>query len=759
MKKIKAKLDYKTVFRYVLLFFAFTVLNKLEQTVYPYSLALASVSFTFGYSLFITPILFLSSFLVVGQIGYFASLSIAIVFLIIVNLIYKKTGANLRYETVLFTALSLVSFIILGNTQFHISLTKRVFVLVATSLLTFLCYIAGKAITFKGLKYKLGYEEFASLGIIVLLFGLGICNLISPYLWQGLSVLILLLVTFIYKKGACTLTALTLSISLAIYYGNLNYVALFLLYSLSAESLMPLSRYLAPLSIVVTDYVVFLIFGMYSEYLIENLLCVLLGGVTFAVIPTKMLVNIKNELNLFREKQINRVAINRNRVMLSNRLYELSNVFNEMADAFTSFKKVTMTESSIKTAMRKEVEQSICFTCDNKARCLTYGKERSAGLDTMIDVGFAKGKLSLIDLPKELGDKCVHPNNIIYALNKLLADYRSYLLERKNLESGRNMIASETAGISDILRGLALESGQMLKYQSQVERALNDTLLKNGYRVSELLVYGEENNITVGLILTMREFSLEQISSIISKVVGISMSVCDKTNISDDKCYLSFRKAPLFDAVFGVAGENKDGEKVSGDTHSITRISDDKFLIALSDGMGSGEIAQNVSSVSISLIESFYRAGMKSELILGTVNKLLSLNAEDSFTALDISVIDLNDCSADFIKYGSPYGFIVGENGIKIIEGNTLPLGILEELKPSVCQVKLNGGDMIVFVTDGISDAFGSSSEVIEFLRSSPAKNPQTLADNLLKRAIELSKGEKKDDMTVLAVRIFGKIS
>ena len=153
--------------------------------------------------------------------------------------------------------------------------------------------------------------------------------------------------------------------------------------------------------------------------------------------------------------------------------------------------------------------------------------------------------------------------------------------------------------------------------------------------------------------------------------------------------------------------------------------------------------------------ESFYKAGLKSYLILNTVNKLLSINTEDTFTALDVSIVDLVNCSADFIKYGSPYGFIVGDNGIKIVEGNSLPLGIIEELKPSVCNTPLTDGDMIVLVTDGVSDAFSSSSEVIDFLRTVSAKNPQTLANELLSHAIKLNDGDKKDDMTVLAVRVF----
>ena len=66
---------------------------------------------------------------------------------------------------------------------------------------------------------------------------------------------------------------------------------------------------------------------------------------------------------------------------------------------------------------------------------------------------------------------------------------------------------------------------------------------------------------------------------------------------------------------------------------------------------------------------------------------------------------------------------------------------------------------MIVLVTDGISDAFGGSSEMIEFIRKEPALNPQTISDRIMEKAVELSGGTHKDDMTVLAVRIFKKNS
>ena len=91
------------------------------------------------------------------------------------------------------------------------------------------------------------------------------------------------------------------------------------------------------------------------------------------------------------------------------------------------------------------------------------------------------------------------------------------------------------------------------------------------------------------------------------------------------------RKKPYFDAAFGVATITKQGESASGDSHSVIKIDERRFMVSLSDGMGSGEYAKRISESTISLLESFYRAKMPSELILSTINKLLTFGKEESF--------------------------------------------------------------------------------------------------------------------------------
>lgn len=67
----------------------------------------------------------------------------------------------------------------------------------------------------------------------------------------------------------------------------------------------------------------------------------------------------------------------------------------------------------------------------------------------------------------------------------------------------------------------------------------------------------------------------------------------------------------------------------------------------------------------------------------------------------------------------------------------------------------LKADDLVVFMSDGITSAFPSSTELYEFLQELKPLNPQNLADKILAGALEKAGHAVSDDMTVLCTRIF----
>ena len=171
---------------------------------------------------------------------------------------------------------------------------------------------------------------------------------------------------------------------------------------------------------------------------------------------------------------------------------------------------------------------------------------------------------------------------------------------------------------------------------------------------------------------------------------------------------LNLKTAPKYDVVFGTSAHTKSTSKRSGDCYSLIRMEDGKILMALCDGMGSGEKAERTSQTAISLVENFYKAGFNSDIILSSVNKFLSIGSGDIFSCLDMAVIDLKTGGCDFVKLGATNGYIKHNETIDVIECSSLPLGIISSASPTIKTKLLCGGDMIVLCTDGITDSFKS---------------------------------------------------
>ena len=165
---------------------------------------------------------------------------------------------------------------------------------------------------------------------------------------------------------------------------------------------------------------------------------------------------------------------------------------------------------------------------------------------------------------------------------------------------------------------------------------IKKALAANGVSCPEVYTDGENDDEVSAVILG--KINIKTCAKIISDTLGRRYVLKDKIAVGGDKSCLIFGAPPRLDAAFGVAFAIKSGGKVSGDTHSVIRINNRTFLMALSDGMGSGEYARKVSESAISLIEAFYRAEMPQDNVLNTINKLLSFNRDERFTCIDIEI-------------------------------------------------------------------------------------------------------------------------
>ena len=69
-----------------------------------------------------------------------------------------------------------------------------------------------------------------------------------------------------------------------------------------------------------------------------------------------------------------------------------------------------------------------------------------------------------------------------------------------------------------------------------------------------------------------------------------------------------------------------------------------------------------------------------------------------------------------------------------------------------MCEIELNDGDAIILMSDGVTGRF-DEEELAAIINRTSGVNPQLMADELMKKALE-RKTEYDDDMTVAVCRI-----
>lgn len=162
----------------------------------------------------------------------------------------------------------------------------------------------------------------------------------------------------------------------------------------------------------------------------------------------------------------------------------------------------------------------------------------------------------------------------------------------------------------------------------------------------------------------------------------------------------------------GISRTTKNNNKVSGDSSTQLKLADEKYLLAISDGMGSGTKARKSSKKAITMLENLLSSGFKKEESIDLINSALRTNQDDDmYATLDISIIDLHSGNIEFVKSGACPTYIKTKDGIQILKENSIPAGLVNKMNLITYDRDLENGDIIVMCSDGIIDSGGRTDE------------------------------------------------
>ncbi|MCR5146241.1 MAG: SpoIIE family protein phosphatase, partial [Clostridia bacterium] len=345
---------------------------------------------------------------------------------------------------------------------------------------------------------------------------------------------------------------------------------------------------------------------------------------------------------------------------------------------------------------------------------------------------------------------------------------------KKKIEENNKNVSAQLQGVSDIIAEVADElqeenNKEEETFKSEKEQIIQ-LLKQKQISVDELYIDKEESGrfkVTVYQknceTIDGEKCPYKTIGQVLTRVLDEKLNLVEQScglRKEEDICKFVFMSKDKHNLQIGVAKSTKEGSPISGDTSIQTRLEDGKYLIALSDGMGSGPEARKSSKIAIKMLERLLTSGFKKDTSIKLINSTLatSMKEEDMYATLDIAILDLYAENMEFMKNGACPTFVKRNKEVQLLKSISMPTGILDDVEMILYDKDIQKGDIIVMCSDGIIESnndYQNKELWLKYLLEEMNNDDvQKIADIIISEAIDNDFGKEKDDMTVIVAKV-----
>jgi stage II sporulation protein E len=455
------------------------------------------------------------------------------------------------------------------------------------------------------------------------------------------------------------------------------------------------------------------------------------------------------------------------RDITAGRVQQYSEVFSQLS---RSFKQLT---ADHETSRKDEEAQFInavadqtCDTCWKKTQCWdTHFYQTCSFMTEMRTAIEQKPTMAKKEIPAEWKKVCVRTDLVLEVMKQQCTLYHYDEHWKRRIIDSRELVAEQLSGVSQVMQDLAREikrEGQELFMQEEQIRHALEGLGLSIHTID--IISLDVGNVEIEIIHPYtRGFDecRKIVVPLLSEILGETVDVKNEQMLPGGDGYskVSLGSAKEYEVDTGVAALAKGGDLLSGDSYSMQELSNGKFAVALSDGMGNGARAQAESSAALDILQQLLQSGMNEKLAVKSLNSILMLRSSDEmYATVDMALIDLYNAETTFMKIGSTPSFIKRGNQVITITASNLPVGILKEIDVDLVAASLQSGDMLIMMTDGIYDAPGHAVNKEKWMKRMiqeiEVTQPQDFAECLLERIYRYQHGHIVDDMTIVVARV-----
>lgn len=687
-----------------------------------------------------------------------------------------KTGSNLKKSAIAFTSVIIPQ-------------------LLLTFFQGFLLYDILRSICYSGLVFSLVFifentvsiidgnkkrsvfsnEEMISLALVLTLTlsGIGNLQLAGLNLINVIGILAILL--FSYNAGPGVGAAVGVIVGLVVNITNPGMpivIASYAFCGLLSGVFKNLGKVGACLGFIAANAVFTLYLNGSTEVLIY-IKDILSSVVLFLLIPKKIIassigcfamaaVNVRDKAGY--SQRIKELTIER-LSKFSRAFGELSKTFKEISETSTATSKQDISSLFDRVADKVCKDCSLCMHCWDRNFYNTYQV-----MFKIVEKLEDKGYIDEEDIPGYFMERCERISDFVRQVNNVYELFKVNLVWKNRVGESRGLVSQQLDGLSKVIANLANEIDYDVIFKGDLEDKLLVELDKAGIKANDAVIFQNKwgkNEVTIfHKGCGGKRNCINTIEKVTTAVLGRKMIKDQSDCVHNHKsgiCTLKLVEEETFRVTTGVAKLGKYEGSVSGDNYTFMNTGDGKYVVALSDGMGSGQKAECQSRATISLLEQFMETGFDKDTAVKLINSILVLKSDDdSFATIDMSAIDLYDGKVEFVKIGAVSTYIKRPQRVETVKSVSLPAGILSDIETEMISKTVNNGDFIIMVTDGVIDSFkeeeGGESALVKYIEEIGNLNPQGVADAILNKAYSSCGNKAIDDMTVLVAKVWKRV-
>lgn len=359
--------------------------------------------------------------------------------------------------------------------------------------------------------------------------------------------------------------------------------------------------------------------------------------------------------------------------------------------------------------------------------------------------------IGVSDVPEYVAKRCNRIEEITEAINKRYSNQLKDAIRGSKAE----VFAIDYASMSSLLEQALTENAREYEIDEKLTAGIKNEARYLNFSSTNLCVYGTRRKrvIAGGIDLARVKLGVDEIRRAFERVVGVPLTY-PSFSIEGDHITMSMRSKRIFKAEYAHISQKKGGEDINGDSISFFENSGDYFYSLLSDGMGSGRDAALSSRLAGVYLDKMLRAGNRKNQSIEMLNSFLRQKSCESFATVDLLELDLLNGEASFVKSGAAPSYVLRGSSIFKIASVGMPVGITKELNAEEVKFELQGGDVVVMISDGICDASEDGIWLMDMLANDWKRGTglKDMCEKILEEARE--RNGERDDMTVGMIKV-----